>query len=129
MMGPPRRDEQASATIAVVERFNAAFNQHDVAAIMASMTDDCVFENTTPPPDGERFEGQVAVRAYWEVFFRSSPTARFETEELFATADHCVVRWRYTWHDAVGGAGHVRGVDLLTIRDGKVAEKRSYVKG
>jgi hypothetical protein len=35
-----------------------------------------------------------------------------------------VQRWRYSW-----GSGHVRGVDLLSFRDGKVAEKLSYVKG
>jgi hypothetical protein len=29
---------------------------------MTLMTDDCVFENTWPAPDGERYEGQVAVR-------------------------------------------------------------------
>jgi hypothetical protein len=28
-----------------------------------------------------------------------------------------------------GVAGHVRGVDLFRMRDGKVAEKLSYVKG
>src|SRR5688500_12965678 len=35
-------------TVAAVERFNAAFAQHDVAAIMGAMTEDCLFENTSP---------------------------------------------------------------------------------
>ena len=35
-----------------------------------------------------------------------------------------VARWRYDYGD-----GHVRGVDLFTVRDGLVAEKLSYVKG
>jgi len=96
---------------------------------MALMTDDCVFENTLPPPDGERIAGQSAVRAYWEGFFRSSPQARFETEDEFAAGDRCTVRWRYTWVDGEGKEGHVRGVDVLRVRDGKVAEKFSYVKG
>ena len=133
MAEPACRAEPATAatdvTIAAVERFNAAFNAHDVDAIMAAMTDDCVFENTMPPPDGERFVGEAAVRACWEALFRSSPRARFETEECFAVADRCVVRWRYTWLADGGGAGHVRGVDLFTVRDGKIAEKLSYVKG
>src|SRR5581483_8208881 len=104
--------EQEAATIAAVERFNEAFNRHDVDAIMAAMTDDCVFESTSPP-DGRRFEGQAAVRAAWEGFFRSSPDAAFETEELFAAGDRCVVRWRYAWVDPQGQAGHIRGVDLF----------------
>ena len=28
-------------------RFNEAFNRHDVDAVMAAMTDDCVFESTS----------------------------------------------------------------------------------
>ena len=79
-----QQDAQTASTIEVIERFNEASNQHDVDAIMAAKTDDFVFENTYPPPDGERYEGQPAVRAFWERFFRSSPTAVFETEDLFA---------------------------------------------
>lgn len=124
-----RNTEMTAATLAAVDRFNAAFNRHDVDAVMAAMTDDCVFENTMPPPDGERVEGQAAVRAVWEAFFRASPHARFEVEERFAAGDRCTIRWRYTWGDADGDAGHVRGVDLFRVRDGKVAEKLSYVKG
>jgi ketosteroid isomerase-like protein len=125
----PHDDALTSATRAVIERFNAAFNRHDVSAIMALMTDDCVFENTYPPPDGERYEGQQAVRAFWEKFFHSSPTAHFDFEELFAGGNRCVVRWRYRWTGQDGKSGHIRGVDIFRVRDGKVAEKLSYVKG
>ncbi len=94
------------------------------------MTNDCVFENTAPAPDGERHEGQPAVRAVWEQFFRSSPGATFTIEEIFAAGDCCVVRRLYRWQGTAGNpTGHVRGVDLFRVRDGKVAEKLSYVKG
>jgi len=112
----------------IIDRFNDAFNRHDVDAIMICMTSDCVFENTRPAPDGARLVGQAAVRAYWEEFFARSPLARFDTEEVFAVGDRCVVRWVYHWVRD-GTPGHVRGVDLFRVRDGKVAEKLSYVKG
>lgn len=124
-------DQAASAaadTIAAVTRFNEAFSRHDVDAVMAAMTDDCVFDNTRPPPDGERLEGQQAVREAWVRFFARSPHARFETEEIFACGDRAVVRWVYHW-SRDGVAGHVRGVDLFRVRHGKVFEKLSYVKG
>jgi ketosteroid isomerase-like protein len=111
-------------TVLVIERFNAAFNRHDVDAVMALMTDDCVFESTHPPPDGERFVGQAAVRAFWERFFRESPHADFQAEEWIVAGDRAVIRWHYSW-----GSGHIRGVDVFRVRDGKVAEKFSYVKG
>ena len=130
---PPKEvqpDAVTATTLATVHRFNAAFNRHDVDEIMALMTEDVVFENTFPSPDGERREGQAAVRAAWEELFRAGPQAVFETEEVFAAGDRCVVRWLYRWAaDAPGQPGHVRGVDLFRVRDGKVAEKLAYVKG
>ena len=110
-------------TAAVVTRFAEAFNNQDVETVMAAMTDDCVFESTAPP-DGVRYAGQVAVRAAWTAFFAGSPGAHFETEDLIVGGDRAVVRWRYAWE-----GGHVRGVDVITVRDGLVAEKLSYVKG
>lgn len=124
-----RRADAAADTLAAVERFNAAFARHDVAGVMAAMTDDCLFETTLPAPDGTRFVGQQAVRAYWTAFFAASPEATFEREELFATGDRCVVRWRYRWKGDGRDAGHVRGVDIFRVREGKIAEKLSYVKG
>lgn len=128
-MSVATRTTETTATLAAINRFNDAFNRHDVDAIMAEMTDDCVFENTSPPPDGERYAGQTDVRAFWEQFFRSSPHATFEAEDVFAAGDRCIVRWVYRWLAGDGKPGHVRGVDLFRVRDGKVAEKRSYVKG
>jgi ketosteroid isomerase-like protein len=122
-------DPETGATIAAINHFNEVFNKHDVDAIMDAMTDDVVFENTYPPPDGERFEGSAAVRAFWERLFRASPRAHFETEDMFAGGDKCTVRWLYTWSNEDGSSGRVRGVDVFRVRDGKVAEKLSYVKG
>lgn len=121
--------DRAATTLETINRFNAAFNRHDVDAIMALMTDDCVFENTNPPPDGRRFEGQAAVRGAWADLFGASPDAHFETEELVVDDDRCTARWIYRWSAADGTPGHVRGVDVFRVRDGKVAEKLAYVKG
>lgn len=117
-----------SQTLAAVERFNDAFNRHDVDAVMNAMTEDCVFENTSPTPDGARIEGAEAVRAYWSKFFSGNPDALFEAEEIFATGDRCVVRWVYR-KTKEGQPWHLRGVDIFKVRDGKVAEKLAYVKG
>jgi ketosteroid isomerase-like protein len=116
-------------TLEVIHRFNDALNRHDVDAVMAAMTEDCVFENTSPAPDGERYEGQAAVRGFWERFFAASPQAVFEFEESFASEDRAVVHWTYRWVEQNGTPGHIRGVDVFRLRDGKVEEKLSYVKG
>lgn len=121
---PPTVDAAATAaTATAVVRFNEAFERHDVDAVMAAMTDDCVFESTAPP-DGVRHVGQQAVRAVWEQFFLESAAASFQTEDQVICGDRAVVLWHYSWSD-----GHVRGVDVFRVRDGLVAEKFSYVKG
>jgi ketosteroid isomerase-like protein len=123
----PGDDPESRRTLQVVRQFHDAFNRHDVDAIMALMSEDCVFENTYPPPDGARHAGQAAVRACWTELFRDGPAAHFAVEELFASGERAVLRWRYSW--AAAGEGHVRGVDIFRVRDGRVAEKLSYVKG
>ncbi len=117
------------ATVRLVTAFNDALNARDVDRMMSLMTPDCVFENTYPPPDGTRYVGQAAVRGFWEQFMTESQEARFEIEEIFAHEGHCVMLWRYNWRDQAGTPGHIRGVDVYTVRDGLIAEKRSYVKG
>ena len=116
-------DETTRATIEAVKRLDAALDRRDVDAYMAAMTDDCGWETTTPP-DGQRHEGQAAMRKALEEFFASSPVTLFEGEEFFACGDCATVRWTYRFRD-----GHVRGVDVIRVRDGKVAEILSYVKG
>jgi ketosteroid isomerase-like protein len=116
-----------SATEDTIRRFNEAFNTRDVDAIMSCMTDDVVFE-TTAAPDGTRVEGREAMHAFWTAFFESNPRAWFDTEDLFVAGDRCLVQWRYTFDKEDPNSGHVRGVDVFRVRDGKVAEKFSYVK-
>jgi ketosteroid isomerase-like protein len=109
----------------LLARFEAALNGRDLDAAMALVTDDTVFESTSPAPDGARYEGRDALREVLGEMLARTPTARFSTEEHFSDGgDRAVVRWRYDWGD-----GHVRGVDICRIRDGRIAETFSYVKG
>jgi ketosteroid isomerase-like protein len=113
----------------LLENFNIAFNLHDVDGMMALMTEDCIFENTDPPPAETKYHGVFAVREFWEQFFRASPQAHIEVEETFVGADWASQPWTCRWVDERGNAGHVRGVDVFRFREGKIAEKLSYVKG
>ncbi len=118
-----KQDQAAMEPLKVVEAFGAAWADHDLDVALALITDDCVFDATGPPPDGTRCVGVDAIRAVWSPIFEDL-SSRFEEEETFEAGDRVVQRWRYSFAD-----GHVRGVDLFRVRDGKVAEKLSYVKG
>jgi ketosteroid isomerase-like protein len=123
------RDAEWGANHACLAELSAAFGRSDVDAIMAVMTDDCVFEATGPAPDGVRHEGAGAVRGVWEDLFEGTRDAAFTEEESFVCGDRGVLRWRFDWSEEDGAPGHVRGVDVLRFRDGRVCEKLSYVKG
>jgi ketosteroid isomerase-like protein len=127
-MSPIRMSRLESATRVVLE-FNEAFNRHDVAGMMRLMSEDCIFENTAPAPDGTVYSGKEAVTRFWEDFFRQSPHAHIEIEEIFGMGNRSIMRWRYHWIDETGNKGHVRGVDIFQVRDGLIYQKLSYVKG
>src|SRR5271170_5447792 len=107
----------------VIEAFGGAWASHDLDAAMAFLSDDCVFESTGPAPDGSRHVGLDDVRRAWGPIFDDT-SSRFEAEETFAAGDRVVQRWRYDWD-----GGHIRGVDVFKLRDDKITEKLSYVKG
>mgnify|MGYP001068186073 CR=1 FL=1 len=125
----PVRLSRIEAAVRIVLDFNKAFNRHDVAGMMQLMSDDCVFENTHPAPDGAVYSGKASVTQFWHDFFRQSPHAHIDIEEIFGSGQRCIMRWRYTWVDATGNTGHVRGVDIFQVRHGLITEKLSYVKG
>ncbi len=120
---------RVESAIRVALAFNEAFNRHDVAGMMQLMSDDCVFENTHPAPDGTVYAGKAVVTQFWQDFFRDSPHAQIEIEEIFGLGMRCIMRWKYSWVDAEGKKGHVRGVDIFQVKNGSIAEKLSYVKG
>jgi rhodanese-related sulfurtransferase len=111
--------------LAIMERFTAAMNSHDLDAALALVADDIVFESTTPAGDGARYCGKEAVGQVWGQMLATAPQARFSIEEQFSDgSERAVVRWRYDWAD-----GHVRGVDIVRVRNGQLAERLAYVKG
>jgi len=112
----------ASAT-EVVARFNTAWNAHDLTAALALTSEDCVFEATSPAPDGERCVGRSTLAAAWKPIFDDT-ASRFTVEESFTAGARVVQRWRYDW-----SGGHVRGIDVFTVAGGLVTEKLAYVKG
>jgi ketosteroid isomerase-like protein len=119
---------QEQGTRATIDNFNAAFNRHDAEELAALLTDDTVFEDTSPAPDGRRIEGKTAGADFWRGWFARNPDAHFDAEEIIVSGDRAVVRWVYR-KVRNGQPWHLRGVDIFTVRDGKVAAKLAYVKG
>ncbi len=116
-------DEKAE-TLEAVERFLEAMTARSPDALVASMTEDCVFEDTDPRPNGTRYQGNEVIAQF---FAGMGPEDSFEIEEKFACGDRCVILWNYHWVRN-GAKGNNRGADIFRVRDGKVAEKLAYTK-
>jgi ketosteroid isomerase-like protein len=114
--------EQDDATAEVVRRFLAAFQDKDVAAVRDLVAPDCVMEAMQPAPDGQRVEGYEANVAFWEAMVADT-SGSFEVEDVVIAGDRAIQRWRYSF-----GASSVRGVTLIRVRDGKIAEALAYAK-
>jgi len=114
-----------NATAEVVRRFNAAFQHKDAAAIPDLVAPDCIMEAMQPAPDGLRVEGYQANVDFWQAMVADMDGA-FEVEAVIISGDRATIRWRYRF--GAGEAESVRGVTLIQVRDGKIAEALAYAK-
>ena len=117
---------EAEATLAVVRQFLEAVGRHDVDAILASMTDDAVYENFGDDVDRGRHEGHSAVRTAFEAVFAAYPDCRSDTDELFAPATAAVTAGPCAGPRPTGATPSSCGTDVFVVRDGKVASKKTF---
>ncbi len=107
--------------------FAEAFNRHDVAAIDAIISDDCLFESAGPAPVGLCHRGRAATTQAIGEFFTTTPHLEMLVEEAYGLGKRAILRWRL-----LGLAGLPegrRGVDLFKARDGRIVEILAYAKG
>jgi steroid delta-isomerase-like uncharacterized protein len=112
-----------------LQAFADAWNRHDIEALMAFMTTDCVFESSAGADAcGTRYEGRDAVRAGFSEVWKTFPDARWNAPRHFISGDRGVSEWTFTGTRSDGTRVEVNGCDLFTFRDGKIAIKNSYRK-
>jgi len=108
-----------------IERYNAAWNAHDLDAIMALHAPGMVFENHTA---GERAEG-AAVRDHIGGIFARWPDLAFRGRRLYARDGLVVSEWTATATDADGRQLEWDGVDVFPFRNGLIVRKDVYSAG
>ena len=109
---------------ALLERHDAAWNDKDLDAAMASYTDDIVFQNHTA---GEpAVSGAAAVRAHIGGIFERWPDLRFSSRRLYVSPGFCTSEWTAQATAPDGRRLEWDGVDVLPIRDGLIARKDVY---
>ena len=116
-------------SLKLLERFADAWNRHDLDALMSMMTDDCLFDASAGPEvNGQRSEGQLAVRAAYAAVFETFGDAHWANARHLIAGNRGVSEWTFTGTRNDGKRVEVTGCDLFTLRDGKIAIKNSYRK-
>src|SRR3954462_15356982 len=117
-------------------RYLAAWNGRDATAMGDLVTTDIVWEDPAlPVPAVGPLAVQEFMRGAWEAF----PDLRFdETDTPHLSVDGDKVAWRWRMCGTMSGpieppgfaptgrAMEVEGVDLWTMRDGRIARSRAY---
>ncbi len=118
----------------LINRYNDAWNAHDLDAIMALHAPDMVFENHTA---GESAQGEE-VRAHIELNFESWPDIHFTKRRLYvreglvaqewtASATHVnTMRRGEITVEPTGKRIEWRGVDVIPFEDGLIKRKDVY---
>jgi ketosteroid isomerase-like protein len=108
----------------LIERHDAAWNTQDLDAVMACYTDDVVFQNHTAGE--EPVMGSDAVRAHIGGIFARWPDLRFSSRRLYLSDGSCTSEWTARATTGDGRAIEWDGVDVMPIRDGRIARKDVY---
>jgi steroid delta-isomerase-like uncharacterized protein len=132
-MTDPSKDSPEALREAI-DRYNAAWNAHDLDAIMALHAPDMVFENHTA---GEAAEGEAA-RAHIASIFETWPDIAFATRRLYVREGLVVQEWTATaTHTRTMRRGDLvaeptgrkvewDGLDVIPFEDGLVKRKDVY---
>ena len=106
----------------LIERYNQAWNDHDVDAAAALHAPDIVFHNYS---SGERVEGADAVREHVAGILRSYPDMQFRSRRLYARDGLVVSEWTAT-ATREGKKLEWDGIDVFPIENGLIKRKDVY---
>ena len=114
--------DAAAAVEDTIQRYNDAWNAHDVDAIVSFHAPAMVFENHTA---GERVEGD-AVGSHIARIFESWPDLAFRGRRLYARDGLVVSEWTATATASDGRRLEWDGVDVFPFEDGLILRKDVY---
>jgi ketosteroid isomerase-like protein len=103
---------------AFAEEWQAAWNRHDLDAVVAHYAEDAVFSSPLAarmfPESGGVLRGRAALREYWAAAFERNPQLHFELTTLHAGVDLLLIGFRT--HDGIDRC------EVLRLRNGLAVE-------
>ena len=116
-------------TVEMLADFAAAWNRHDLDALMSFMTEDGAFHAVAGPDLlGRSFIGTAALREGFALAWQTFPDASWTDGVHFVSGDRGVSESTFSGTRADGQRVQARMVDVFTFRGGKIAVKNAYRK-
>ena len=114
--------DSAAELETTIERYNDAWNSHDVDAILAFHAPGMVFENHTA---GERVEGGD-VGPHISRIFENAPDLTFRGRRLYTRDGLVVSEWTATATNREGRRVEWDGIDVFPFENGLITRKDVY---
>ena len=112
-----------------LQRYADAWNDHDIDAIMALMTDDCVFLTGGGSNHfGTRYQGRDEVRERFIEVWTELPDVTFSNARHFVDGDRGCSEWTFSGTRADGTRVEVDGCDLFEFEGDLIRVKNSFIK-
>jgi ketosteroid isomerase-like protein len=119
----------ATNPIDTLAAFAAAWNRHDIDALMGFMSQDCEFHAVAGPELlGRSFVGCAAVREGFQLAWQTFPDAAWLDGRHFVCGDRGVSESTFSGTKPDGTRIEARMVDVFTFRDGKITVKNAFRK-
>jgi hypothetical protein len=107
-----------------IEDFNArwlaAWTAKDVPALLGFYAEDCLYKDNNTAAG---ITGHAALKGYLEGLFGATPPMTYTPDAVWPIDGGFCGRW----YCDIGGAGRMRGFDLVILKDGLIAENEVYV--
>lgn len=107
-----------NALRAAIERYQGLFEPGDVEGIVREFTDDALVRHGPFP----QFRGKDKLREMLQQWFVAMREYRLSKRLEFISPPRVAASWSGSWLDRSGIRMECLGVELLTMREGKISE-------
>ncbi len=120
---------EPTVSVDTLHAFTAAWNRHDIEALMNFMSEDCEFHAVAGPDVlGRSFIGRAAVREGFQMAWLTFPDASWTECTAFVCGDRGAAESTFRGTRADGIRIEARMVDVFTFSGNRIRVKNAFRK-
>jgi ketosteroid isomerase-like protein len=108
--------------------FGAAWDRRDIDALMAFITDNCIFSASVGSEPGQTYIGKEAVRQGFEKMLKHDEGGESRSGDVWVAGNKGVAEWSYIFTNEKGEKFELRGCDLFEFDGNQICRKDAFRK-